>query len=63
VERAVFVLAEVFAVPDDEIAEVDAKSSVACRQIASRARRRVRAAGLPRASGSDRVLVDELLGR
>ena len=62
VERAVFVLAEVFAVPFDEIAEVVGKSSAACRQIASRARRRVQAADLPRASGSDRMLVDELLG-
>jgi len=62
VERAVFVLADVFAVPYDEIAEVVGKSSAACRQIASRARRRVQAADLPRASGPDRVLIDELLG-
>ena len=62
VERAVFVLAEVFAVPYDEIGEVVGKSPAACRQIASRARRRVRAADLPRASGADRRLVDELLG-
>jgi len=61
VERAVFVLAEVFAVPYDEIADVVGKSPAACRQIASRARRRVRAAHLPRASGPDRRLVDELL--
>ena len=63
VERAVFVLADVFAVPYDEIAEVVAKSPAACRQIASRARRRVQAADLPRASGPDRRLVDELLVR
>ena len=62
VERAVFVLAEVFAVPYDEIAEVVGKTPAACRQIASRARRRVRAADLPRASGPDRRIVDELLG-
>jgi RNA polymerase sigma-70 factor (ECF subfamily) len=62
VERAVFVLADVYAVPYDEIAEVVAKSPAACRQIASRARRRVQAADLPRASASDRRLVDELLG-
>ena len=62
VERAVFVLAEVFAVPYDEIAEVVGKTPAACRQIASRARRRVQAADLPRASGADRRLVDELLG-
>jgi len=62
VERAVFVLADVFAVPYDESAQVVGKSSAACRQIASRARRRVQAADLPRASGPDRVLLDELLG-
>jgi len=62
VERAVFVLAEVFAVPYDDIAEMVGKSPAACRQIASRARRRVQAAELPRASGPDRQLVDELLG-
>ena len=62
VERAVFVLADVFAVPFDEIAETVGKSSVACRQIASRARRRVQAADLPRASVPDRVLIDGLLG-
>ena len=47
VERAVFVLAEVFAVPYDEIGATVGKSSAACRQIASRARRRLRAADLP----------------
>ena len=62
VERAVFVLAEVFAVPYDEIGDVVGKTPAACRQIASRARRRVRAADLPRASGPDRRIVDELLG-
>jgi len=61
VERAVFVLAEVFAVPYDEIARTVDKSPAACRQIASRARRRVRAADLPRGSAGDRRLVDELL--
>jgi len=62
VERAVFILAEVFAVPFDEIAEVVHKSPAACRQIASRARRRVREAHLPRPSGPDRELVDGLIG-
>jgi hypothetical protein len=37
-ERAVFVLREVFDVPYDEIAEATAKSAVAVRQIARRAR-------------------------
>ena len=38
VERVVFLLADVFAVPFDEIATVVGKSPEACRQIASRAR-------------------------
>jgi RNA polymerase sigma-70 factor, ECF subfamily len=42
VERAVFVLADVFAVPFPEIAGVVDRTPDACRQIASRARRRVR---------------------
>ena len=41
-ERAVFLLADVFSVPFTEIAEAVGKSEAACRQIASRARRRVR---------------------
>ena len=42
VERAVFLLADVFAVPYAEIAVTVGKSEGACRQIASRARRKVR---------------------
>lgn len=42
VERAVFVLSEVFDVPFAEIADVVGKRADACRQIATRARRRVR---------------------
>ena len=41
VERVVFILADVFDVPFKEIAETVDKSPDACRQIASRARRRV----------------------
>jgi RNA polymerase sigma-70 factor (ECF subfamily) len=41
-ERAVFLLADVFDEPFTEIATIVGKSPVACRQIASRARRRVR---------------------
>ena len=41
VERVVFVLADVFDVPFKEIAETVGKSPEACRQLASRARRRV----------------------
>jgi RNA polymerase sigma-70 factor, ECF subfamily len=41
VERVIFILADVFDVPFREIAETVGKSPDACRQIASRARRRV----------------------
>lgn len=42
-ERLAFVLHDVFGVPFDEIAPVIGRSSAAARQLASRARRRVRA--------------------
>jgi RNA polymerase sigma-70 factor, ECF subfamily len=45
VERAVFVLADVFGVPFPDIAHAVERSPEACRQIAARARRRVRADG------------------
>ena len=41
VERAVFVLHDVFDLPYAEVAEVVGRSAPACRQIAARARRRV----------------------
>jgi RNA polymerase sigma-70 factor (ECF subfamily) len=41
-ERAVFLLADVFDEPFGDIATIVGKSPAACRQIASRARRRVR---------------------
>jgi len=43
-ERIAFVLHDLFAVPFDQIAEIVGKSPKATRQIASRARRRVRGA-------------------
>jgi RNA polymerase sigma-70 factor (ECF subfamily) len=43
-ERLAFVLHDVFAVPFEEIALIVGRSPEACRQLASRARRRVRAA-------------------
>jgi RNA polymerase sigma-70 factor (ECF subfamily) len=43
VERVVFVLADVFGVPHAEISRAVGRSPEACRQVASRARRRVRA--------------------
>ena len=42
VERTVFVLHEMFAVPFDDVARIVGKTPAAARQIASRARRRVR---------------------
>ena len=42
IERAVFVMADVFGVPFGEIAEAVDRSPEACRQVASRARTRVR---------------------
>jgi RNA polymerase sigma-70 factor (ECF subfamily) len=69
VERAVFLLADVFGVPFAEIAVTVGKSEAACRQIASRARRRVRPADGPgprrdhrsEARRSDREVVDALM--
>src|ERR687893_244069 len=43
-ERVAFVLHDIFAIPFDEIASVVATSPAAARQLASRARRRVRQA-------------------
>jgi RNA polymerase sigma-70 factor, ECF subfamily len=69
VERAVFLLSDVFAVPFVDIAATIGKSEAACRQIASRARRRVRPADgdhRPGESarcdpGADRAVVDALM--
>jgi RNA polymerase sigma-70 factor (ECF subfamily) len=60
VDRAVFLMADVFAVPYAEIADAVEKSPEACRQIASRARRRLRHPQR-RARTIDRRVVDELL--
>ena len=51
-ERTVFVLHEMFAVPFDDIARIVGKTPAAARQIASRARRRVRGAAR-RGDGGD----------
>jgi RNA polymerase sigma factor (sigma-70 family) len=50
-ERLAFVLHDMFAVPFDEIAAMIERSPAAARQLASRARRRVR--GAPAVSGAD----------
>jgi RNA polymerase sigma factor (sigma-70 family) len=47
VERVAFVLHDLFAVPFDEIASITERSPAAARQLASRARRRVRQAPVP----------------
>jgi RNA polymerase sigma-70 factor (ECF subfamily) len=60
VERAVFLLADVFQVPYAEIADAVGKSEAACRQIASRARQRVRQPGERRDRVTDRATVDAL---
>lgn len=46
-ERLAFVLHDMFDVPFDEIASMVGRSSTAARQLASRARRRVRGASVP----------------
>lgn len=46
-ERVAFVLHDVFGVPFDEIAPIVGRTSTAARQLASRARRRVRGAPMP----------------
>jgi RNA polymerase sigma-70 factor, ECF subfamily len=62
VERAVFVLADVFKVPYAEIATTVGRSPAACRQIASRARRRLQPDKAPhQAAAGDRELVSGLL--
>jgi RNA polymerase sigma-70 factor, ECF subfamily len=61
-ERAVFVLADVFEVPYAQIAATVGRSPVACRQIASRARRRLRPHKQPyHAAAADPELLHGLL--
>jgi RNA polymerase sigma-70 factor, ECF subfamily len=61
-ERLAFVLHDMFAVPFDEIAPIVGRSPDATRQLASRARRRVRGAPVPDADLSQqREVVDAFL--
>jgi RNA polymerase sigma-70 factor (ECF subfamily) len=62
-ERAIFVLADVFAVPFPEVATIVGRTPDACRQIARRARGRVRDEGRrhQRPDDADRV-ADDLVG-
>jgi RNA polymerase sigma-70 factor (ECF subfamily) len=61
VERAVFLLVEVFGVPYPEVSDTVGKSEVACRQIASRARRRLRGGPGRGSSRAERRVIDELM--
>jgi RNA polymerase sigma-70 factor (ECF subfamily) len=61
-ERVAFVLHDVFAVPFDEIAPIVGRTPTAARQLASRARRRVRGAPVPDADlAGQRAVVDAFL--
>src|SRR5919109_176923 len=61
-ERVAFVLHDVFGVPFDEIAPIVGRSSTATRQLASRARRRVRGAPVTDADlPAQRAVVDAFL--
>ncbi len=60
-ERAVFLLADVFALPFADVAAAVGRSEAHCRQVASRARRRLRAAPTRSAAAPDRQAVDDLL--
>jgi RNA polymerase sigma factor (sigma-70 family) len=61
-ERLAFVLHDAFAVPFDEIAQIVDRSPDAARQLASRARRRVRGAPVPDAAlEAQREVVDAFL--
>src|SRR5690349_11011013 len=62
-ERLAFVLHDMFAVPFDEIASIVGRSPAATRQLASRARRRVRGAPLNEEASlaEQRELVDAFL--
>jgi RNA polymerase sigma factor (sigma-70 family) len=62
-ERLAFVLHDLFAVPFDEIAPIVGRTPIAARQLASRARRRVRGAGPAAAAdrGRQREVVEAFL--
>ncbi len=61
-ERVAFVLHDMFAVSFDEIASILERSPAAARQLASRARRRVQRADVPRGSAArQREVVDAFL--
>jgi RNA polymerase sigma factor (sigma-70 family) len=63
-ERIAFVLHDMFSVPFSEIGEITGRSADAARQLASRARRRVRGAAPPPATDMEeqRRVIDAFLG-
>jgi len=60
-ERAVFLLADVFSVRFSDIAATVGRSEVACRQVASRARRKLAEGPSRHTPGAERGVVDEVL--
>jgi RNA polymerase sigma-70 factor (ECF subfamily) len=60
-ERIAFVLHDLFAVPFEEIAPIVGRTPEAARQLASRARRRVRGAGTTAAPDPDRTRQREIV--
>jgi RNA polymerase sigma-70 factor (ECF subfamily) len=60
-ERVVLLMADVFAIPFADIGPAVGKSDAACRQIARRARQRVRRPEPPVPLDSDRAVVDALV--
>jgi RNA polymerase sigma-70 factor (ECF subfamily) len=61
-ERLAFVLHDMFGMPFDEIAPIVDRTAEAARQLASRARRRVRGGGAPHADlGRQREVVDAFI--
>ncbi|MGV9354341.1 sigma-70 family RNA polymerase sigma factor [Streptomyces misionensis] len=61
-ERLAFVLHDLFGVPFEEVGRIVGRSPAAARQLASRARRRVRGAAAPEADlGRQRAVVDAFL--
>lgn len=60
-ERAVFLLADVFAAPYSEIAGAVGKTEASCRQIASRARRKLREQTAPSPTAADLGMLQSLL--
>jgi RNA polymerase sigma factor (sigma-70 family) len=61
-ERLAFVLHDTFAVPFDEIAAIVGRSPAATRQLASRARRRIRGSPVPKSDLSrQRAVVDAFI--